>query len=114
MNSSIPKTRMQVVRHLVKGIRRNLFSMLIDQENLDRPRSEREPLDAGVDVSAEREKYDMLANLNFCLFLLHDSYIGLGRYVFGVVSNATRTSERASKRGERGKCAGDPFDPRTS
>lgn len=118
LNSSIPKTRMQVVCHLVKGIRRNLFSMLIDQENLDRPRSEREPLDAGVDVSAEREKYDMLANLNFCLFLLHDSYIGLGRYVFRVVSDATRTSEReceqASKRGERGKCAVDPFDPRTS
>lgn len=56
MDSSIPETRMQVVRHLVKGIRRNLFPMLIDQKNLDRPRSEREPLDAGVDVSVEREK----------------------------------------------------------
>lgn len=42
---------MQGVRHLVKGVGRDILPVLVDLVDLNRPRSERESFDAGVAVS---------------------------------------------------------------
>lgn len=45
---------MQAVGHLVEEVRGDLLPMFVDQVDFNRPRSQREALDFGVDVSAIR------------------------------------------------------------
>ena len=55
MSRPIPKTRMKVICHLIKDIRRHLLAMIIDEINLNRPRPKREPFNTGILVSAIRQ-----------------------------------------------------------
>lgn len=59
----IAETRMQRVRDLIEDIRGHLLAVFIEQINLDRPRSQREPFNARVFVPVDAKRQQM-ANSN--------------------------------------------------